>query len=124
MKRIALNATEEEERGVEDAPCRKENYTQEAFTIAVLGGGAAGKSSLVRRFLYGVYEETGAAPTLYDEYTGRVPFEGAECAFVVVVSLHLLLLFADDEQSFLLKATLRFWTRRAKNSTLNTEKKR
>ncbi len=50
------------------------------FTIAVLGGGGVGKSSLILRLLRDEFnEEDVADPTLQDEYTGRVHLDDKSC---------------------------------------------
>lgn len=50
------------------------------YTIAVMGGGAAGKSSLIHRFLTGKFEERDESdPTLLDEYSARFFHKGRTC---------------------------------------------
>jgi hypothetical protein len=75
----------------------EKNEAIDAFTIAVLGGGGVGKSSLITRFLVDdFYGEDTADPTLQDEYSGRIVIDNRACAspsvvFVAVVcSLNML----------------------------------
>eukprot|EP01090_Pellita_catalonica_P012012 TRINITY_DN2517_c0_g1_i1.p1 TRINITY_DN2517_c0_g1~~TRINITY_DN2517_c0_g1_i1.p1 ORF type:complete len:522 (-),score=58.37 TRINITY_DN2517_c0_g1_i1:40-1605(-) len=55
----------------------KENVEREMqdLTIAVLGGGGVGKSSIIVRLLYGDYQDNCFDPTLLDEYCGQAVFE-------------------------------------------------
>lgn len=67
----------------------------EDFTIAVLGGGGVGKSSLITRFLSDqFYDEDTADPTLQDEYTGRIVVNGCERRVKLICSSSRMLILA------------------------------
>eukprot|EP01087_Luapelamoeba_hula_P025290 TRINITY_DN9975_c0_g1_i1.p1 TRINITY_DN9975_c0_g1~~TRINITY_DN9975_c0_g1_i1.p1 ORF type:complete len:580 (+),score=98.24 TRINITY_DN9975_c0_g1_i1:63-1742(+) len=58
----------------------EEGEVLEQFSVCVLGGGAAGKSSIIVRYISNIFDESGCNdPTLLDEYVARVPFRGRNC---------------------------------------------
>jgi flagellar biosynthesis GTPase FlhF len=73
-------ATSKAEENEEEEEEKNSEASVDAFTIAVLGGGGVGKSSLITRFLVDdFYGEDTADPTLQDEYSGRIVIDNRAC---------------------------------------------